>query len=177
MAEVTRTLGPHHRSSPTHLQCGRNFFESRNIISTPRVEEPLGFPIVKMRALSEEEMRVLLAKLADYMGSLKNLIAPVDDSDDSRMVFRLHAARVFYCRLSLANLATSVARDNLSSVGTCLGKFTKSGKFRLVRGQCQVPSPSPRCSFHPDQVLTFSLAYHKSTSPCLQCPVQDMGSE
>lgn len=29
------------------------------------------------------------------------------------------------------NLATSVARDNLMSLGICLGKFTKTGKFRL----------------------------------------------
>ena len=27
--------------------------------------------------------------------------------------------------------STSVARDNLLHVGTCIGKFTKSGKFRL----------------------------------------------
>jgi len=27
--------------------------------------------------------------------------------------------------------ATSISRDNLLHVGTCLGKFTKSGKFRL----------------------------------------------
>lgn len=27
--------------------------------------------------------------------------------------------------------ATSVSRDTLLSLGTCFGKFTKSGKFRL----------------------------------------------
>ena len=27
--------------------------------------------------------------------------------------------------------STSISRDNLLHVGTCLGKFTKSGKFRL----------------------------------------------
>ena len=27
--------------------------------------------------------------------------------------------------------ATNIARDNLISLGTCLGKFTKSGKFKL----------------------------------------------
>ena len=27
--------------------------------------------------------------------------------------------------------ATNVARDNLLSLGTCFGKFTKTGKFRL----------------------------------------------
>ena len=27
--------------------------------------------------------------------------------------------------------STSISKDNLLAVGTCLGKFTKSGKFRL----------------------------------------------
>ena len=27
--------------------------------------------------------------------------------------------------------ATNIGRDNLISLGTCFGKFTKSGKFRL----------------------------------------------
>lgn len=126
-----------------------------------------------MRALSEEEMRVLLAKLADYMGSLKNLIAPLDDSEDNRMVFRLHGARVFYCRLSVANMATSVARDNLASLGTCLGKFTKSGKFRLVRGERRRPPESPSI---PAGTNCQTLAHHKPPSACLQCALQDMGS-
>lgn len=116
---------------PSFCKWEKLFFDRSNILTT--VEQTFLPSNAKMRALSEEEMRVLLAKLADYMGSLKNLINPADDSDDSRMVFRLHGARVFYCRLALANLATSVARDNLSSLGICLGKFTKSGKFRLVR--------------------------------------------
>lgn len=31
----------------------------------------------------------------------------------------------------MANLATTVARENLLSLGTCLGKMTKTGKFKL----------------------------------------------
>ena len=115
-----------------------------------------------MRPLTEEETQTVFKKLADYTGaSLKNLIAPVDDSPDAdRHVFRLSHDRVYYVLLSVANLATSVARDKLLSVGTCLGelflsfllllhdprdplppclhfffplpgKFTKTGKFRL----------------------------------------------
>ena len=38
---------------------------------------------------------------------------------------------VYYVLLSMANLATTVARDNLLSLGTCLGKMTKTGKFKL----------------------------------------------
>ncbi|KAL8304195.1 hypothetical protein RB597_004535 [Gaeumannomyces tritici] len=83
-----------------------------------------------MRPLTDTETQTLLAKLANYTGnSLKSLIAPLEDGD--RYVFRLHKDRVYYVRLSIANLATSIAREKLMSLGTCLGKFTKSGKFRL----------------------------------------------
>lgn len=63
------------------------------------------------------------------MSDLKSLIAPLEDGD--RYVFRLNHSRVYYVKLSIANLATSIARDQLLSLGTCLGKLTKTGKFRL----------------------------------------------
>lgn len=31
----------------------------------------------------------------------------------------------------MLHLATSVARSNLISLGTCFGKFSKTGKFKL----------------------------------------------
>lgn len=76
-----------------------------------------------MRPLSEQEMKTLLAKLANYTGnSLKNLIAPLDDSPNAdRYVFRIQKDRVYYVLLSIANLATSISRDKLLSLGTCLG--------------------------------------------------------
>ncbi|KAL4804704.1 hypothetical protein BDV18DRAFT_142358 [Aspergillus unguis] len=86
-----------------------------------------------MRALTEDETRTVFEKLAQYTGSsLKNLIAPLDNSPNAdRYVFRISGNRLFYVRLSLANLATSITRDNLLSLGVCMGKFTKTGKFRL----------------------------------------------
>ena len=78
-----------------------------------------------MRQLTEAETKTLFDKLANYTGrSLTNLIAlPSSDSSPSeRYVFRLHNSRVYYLKLALANLATSVARENLLSLGTCLGK-------------------------------------------------------
>lgn len=36
-----------------------------------------------------------------------------------------HGCTRYYVRLSIANLATSIAREKLMSLGTCLGKFTK----------------------------------------------------
>ncbi|KAM7201005.1 hypothetical protein V8F20_005014 [Naviculisporaceae sp. PSN 640] len=82
-----------------------------------------------MRPLTEEETKTVFAKLANYCSDLKSLIAPLDDGD--RYVLRLNHSRVYYVRLSIANIATSVARDQLLSLGTCLGKITKTGKFRL----------------------------------------------
>lgn len=73
-----------------------------------------------MRPLTEQETKVLFTKLANYTGnSLKNLIAPLSDGD--RFCFRLNKDRVYYVRLSIANLATSIARDKLLSLGTCIG--------------------------------------------------------
>lgn len=73
-----------------------------------------------MRPLTEEETQAVFKKLAEYTGaSLKNIIAPQEDGD--RNVFRLSQNRVYLVRLSMANLATSIARDNLLSLGTCLG--------------------------------------------------------
>ncbi|PHH55402.1 60S ribosome subunit biogenesis protein nip7 [Ceratocystis fimbriata CBS 114723] len=86
-----------------------------------------------MRPLSEPETQTLFAKLANYTGSsLKALIAPIGDGPNAdRYVFRLHKDRVYYVLLSVSNLATSIAREKLLSIGVCLGKFTKTGKFRL----------------------------------------------
>lgn len=106
-----------------------------------------------MRPLTESETQTLFTKLANYTGrSLTHLIAaPTTSSSSSsaaaassstttttttattssRNVFRLHHSRVYYLSLTLANLATSIRRENLLSLGTCLGKFTKTGKFRL----------------------------------------------
>ncbi|KAF3483352.1 ribosome biogenesis protein NIP7 [Arthroderma uncinatum] len=74
-----------------------------------------------MRPLTESETQTLFSKLANYTGrSLNHLIAPPtssgDESADDRHVFRLHGSRVYYLRLSVANLATSIARPNLLSI-------------------------------------------------------------
>ncbi|MCJ1479901.1 ribosome biosynthesis protein nip7 [Schaereria dolodes] len=103
-----------------------------------------------MRSLTQTETQTLFSKLAHYTGrSLTHLIDPLSTgiigaAPDDRHVFRLHASRVYYVRLSLANLATSIARPNLLSLGTCLGKFTKIGKFRLHITALDVIAPHAR---------------------------------
>jgi len=81
-----------------------------------------------MRPLTDEETKTLFAKLASYIG--RNISALIDCPSDPH-VFRLHKDRVYYVSLTLANLATSIPRQSLLSLGTCLGKFSKTGKFRL----------------------------------------------
>ena len=80
-----------------------------------------------MRPLTEPETQTLFSKLANYMGpAIKNLIAPPEDQTHThtRMSFRLgNQNRVYYCSEHLANLSTCVARENLLSVGTCLGTY------------------------------------------------------
>ena len=98
-----------------------------------------------MRPLTDTETQTLFSKLANYIGrSLSHLVAPPHSSSSDRYVFRLHQSRVYYVRLSLANLATSVSRDKLLSLGSCLGKFTKTGKFRLHITALDVIAPHAR---------------------------------
>ncbi|KAI5307090.1 adenyl-nucleotide exchange factor sse1 [Ascosphaera pollenicola] len=102
-----------------------------------------------MRALSETETHTLFSKLANYTGrSLNHIIAPQatgeGESANDRHVFRLHQSRVYYVRESIANFATSISRHQLLSLGTCVGKFTKTGKFRLHITALDVIAPHAR---------------------------------
>jgi 60S ribosome subunit biogenesis protein NIP7 len=82
----------------------------------------------EMRPLTEPETKTLFTKLASYIG--RNITSLIDRPTDTH-VFRLHKDRVYYVSSHIANLATSLPRQNLLSLGTCLGKFSKTGKFRL----------------------------------------------
>jgi len=86
------------------------------------------FPLEDMRPLTDQETKTLFTKLASYIG--RNISALIDRPSDPH-VFRLHKDRVYYVSTQLANLATSLPRISLLSLGTCLGKFSKTGKFRL----------------------------------------------
>ena len=81
-----------------------------------------------MRALTEEETKVVFEKLASDIG--RNITLLVDNPTDPH-VFRLQKDRVYYVSQTVANFATSVSRHQLMSLGVCFGKFTKTGKFRL----------------------------------------------
>ena len=58
----------------------------------------------------------------------------------------------------ILKLATNVARDKLVSVGTCFGKFTKTGKFRLHITALDFLAPYAKVA---SKVLNqFDLLYH-----------------
>ncbi|KAJ8680358.1 hypothetical protein QAD02_016145 [Eretmocerus hayati] len=81
-----------------------------------------------MKRLSEEKTKLVFEKLAKYIGdNVKHLI----DRPTGNYCFREKKDRVYYVSEKLLALANTVSPDNLMSVGTCIGKFTKSGKFRL----------------------------------------------
>ncbi|KIO23180.1 hypothetical protein M407DRAFT_112820 [Tulasnella calospora MUT 4182] len=81
-----------------------------------------------MRPLTEDESKAVFTKLANYIG--KNLVHLIDRPDDPHC-FRLQKDRVYYMSEANMRMSISVARPNLVSVGTCLGKFSKSGVFKL----------------------------------------------
>jgi 60S ribosome subunit biogenesis protein NIP7 len=93
-----------------------------------------------MRPLDEAETTQVLEKLHKFVGSnLRHLIerrshegCEATTTSPGGYCLRLHKQRVYYVSEALVRRATNVGREKLCGLGTCLGKFTKSGKFRLV---------------------------------------------
>ena len=82
-----------------------------------------------MRPLTEEETKVVFEKLANYIG--RNISFLIDNPENPH-VFRLQKDRVYYVQESIAKFATSVSRQQLMSLGTCFGKFTKTGNSDYI---------------------------------------------
>mmetsp|Transcript_16831 Transcript_16831/g.18756 ORF Transcript_16831/g.18756 Transcript_16831/m.18756 type:complete len:181 (-) Transcript_16831:277-819(-) len=81
-----------------------------------------------MRPLTDEEAKVVFEKLAKYIGRNIKLLV---DRHDEPYCFRLHKERVYYVSEALMRRATSVQSKQLVAMGTCVGKFTHSHKFRM----------------------------------------------
>ncbi|CEF61270.1 60S ribosome subunit biogenesis protein NIP7 homolog [Strongyloides ratti] len=81
-----------------------------------------------MRPLTEQEGILVFSRLKKYIGeSLANLL----EREDGKYVFRYHNNRVFYATDVLMKAAMNIERKQVLSFGTCVGKFTGSGKFYL----------------------------------------------
>ncbi|KAI5649034.1 hypothetical protein M9H77_35039 [Catharanthus roseus] len=90
-----------------------------------------------MRPLDENETTQVFEKLFKFVGNnLKNIVENPSlegpDPNPGRYCFRLQKNRVYYVSESLVKRATNIKRDNLISLGTQIGKFTKGGKFQLT---------------------------------------------
>eukprot|EP00386_Alphamonas_edax_P003379 GDKI01010322.1.p1 GENE.GDKI01010322.1~~GDKI01010322.1.p1 ORF type:complete len:194 (-),score=57.17 GDKI01010322.1:222-764(-) len=81
-----------------------------------------------MRPLTEDETKAVLEKLAKYVG--QNIMQMLDKPEDPH-VFRLHKERVFYVSEKVLKMSGCIPKESLISVGTVMGKFTKTRKFRL----------------------------------------------
>ncbi|GMI55958.1 hypothetical protein TeGR_g7600 [Tetraparma gracilis] len=78
-----------------------------------------------MRPLSSAELRSVFSKLNLYIGrNIEHLLA--DDHS-----FRLLKDRVHYASESLLKQVHTLPSAAVLSLGTCVGRFTKSGAFRL----------------------------------------------
>jgi 60S ribosome subunit biogenesis protein NIP7 len=79
------------------------------------------------------------------------------DRKDEAYCFRLHKERVYYVSESLMRRAANFPRKALLSLGTCLGKFTKGGKFRLVVTALDFLAPYAKYKVwvKPSQELSF----------------------
>jgi len=84
-----------------------------------------------MRPLTDDETRMVFDKLYKFIG--KNIRYLVDRPDEV-YVMRLHRGRVFYVAEMIMKRAGNIGRDELYSLGQCIGKFTHSGRFRLTLG-------------------------------------------
>jgi 60S ribosome subunit biogenesis protein NIP7 len=77
-----------------------------------------------MRPLTEEETQLLFEKRSKYIG--QNIQHMIDRSDAIYMYcFWLHKQFVYYVSEEVVRKATNAAGENLISLGTCFGKFTK----------------------------------------------------
>eukprot|EP00045_Choanoeca_perplexa_P022988 m.11550 g.11550 ORF g.11550 m.11550 type:complete len:181 (-) comp9842_c0_seq5:96-638(-) len=81
-----------------------------------------------MRPLTEDETQTFFEKLHKFIGPNIKLLL---DRPDGIYVFRLHRDRVYYVSDDIMRRALSFPQKQLISLGTCFGKFTRKGAFKL----------------------------------------------
>ncbi|RLN60492.1 hypothetical protein BBJ29_004245 [Phytophthora kernoviae] len=81
-----------------------------------------------MRPLTDDEMQTVFEKISKYIGrNVQHLVTRPDE----KYCFRLHGNIVYYCSEKLMRQSTNVGTDELLSIGTAVGKLTKTKKFHL----------------------------------------------
>lgn len=117
-----------------------------------------------MRPLTDDETKKLFLKLSEYIG--KNVERLIQRSDGQYCFRLLPNNRVYYVSSKVLALATSLPSDSLLHLGTCLGKFTKSGQFRL--GITALEQLAPYASYkvwvNAKAELSFLYGHHVTKS-------------
>mmetsp|Transcript_1207 Transcript_1207/g.1883 ORF Transcript_1207/g.1883 Transcript_1207/m.1883 type:complete len:182 (+) Transcript_1207:60-605(+) len=81
-----------------------------------------------MRSLTDEETTLVFEKLVRFIGKdVEKLI----NRPDGTYCFRYHQNKVFYLSESIMKQISNIGKENLLSMGTCVGRFTHSKKFRV----------------------------------------------
>lgn len=76
-----------------------------------------------------------------WASSIGDNVKQLIDRPDDVYCLRLHRGRVYYASESIMKAAAHCAKKQLCSFGTCIGKFTKSNKFRLLVSSLNILSP------------------------------------
>lgn len=87
--------------------------------------------------------------IVSFYFSIGDNVKYLIDRPDSTYCFREKKDRVYYVSEKILALANTVAPENLMSVGTCIGKFTKTGKFRLHITALHYLAPYAKVTFLP----------------------------
>ncbi|RLN43686.1 hypothetical protein BBJ28_00004008 [Nothophytophthora sp. Chile5] len=73
-------------------------------------------------------IQTVFEKISKYIGrNVQHLVTRPDE----KYCFRLHGNIVYYCSEKLMRQSTNVGTDELLSIGTAVGKLTKTKKFHL----------------------------------------------
>lgn len=80
--------------------------------------------------------------------SIGNNIKSFIERPDGPYHFREKKDRVYYVSQKILSIANNIESDNLLSLGTCIGRFTKSGKFRLHITALHHIAPYAQVSMH-----------------------------
>ncbi|PSN43948.1 60S ribosome subunit biogenesis protein NIP7 [Blattella germanica] len=81
-----------------------------------------------MKRLDDAKTTLVFEKLSKYIGPNVKLLI---DRPDGTYCFRERKERVYYVPEKLMQIGHTLPQQNLVNMGTCFGKFTKTGKFRL----------------------------------------------
>lgn len=83
-----------------------------------------------MRELKIEEARIILGKIIKFQGQA--LTTFLKTNYFSFLVFKLQKKRLFFSSFSLFSRALNFSKKRVGSLGFCIGRFTRSKKFRFL---------------------------------------------